>query len=197
MSTSTKTVYTTGEAAKICKVSQQTIIRCFDSGQLKGFRVPGSRFRRIPRDVLYKFMKENGIPTDALESGKRKALIVDDDPELVELIRDVLEADGRFEVRVANNGFDAGMMTKEYRPDIIVLDVMLPDINGKEVCQRVRSDSSMDDVKIICISGMVEQDKVAELKEAGANDFMQKPFEIEALVERICQHLDMESVRGR
>jgi excisionase family DNA binding protein len=70
-----KTVFTTGEAAKICKVSQQTIIRCFDSGQLKGFRVPGSRFRRIPRDVLYKFMKENGIPTDALESGKRKALI--------------------------------------------------------------------------------------------------------------------------
>ena len=62
-----KTVFTTGEAAKICKVSQQTIIRCFDSGQLKGFRVPGSRFRRIPRDVLYKFMKENGIPTDALE----------------------------------------------------------------------------------------------------------------------------------
>lgn len=196
MSTNTKTVYTTGEAAKICKVSQQTIIRCFDSGQLKGFRVPGSRFRRIPRDVLYKFMKENGIPTDALESGKRKALIVDDDPELVELIRDVLEADGRFEVRVANNGFDAGMMTKEYRPDIIVLDVMLPDINGKEVCQRVRSDSTMDDVKIICISGMVEQDKVADLKEAGADDFMQKPFEVEALVERICQHLDMEPVAG-
>lgn len=187
-----KTVFTTGEAAKICKVSQQTIIRCFDSGQLKGFRVPGSRFRRIPRDILYKFMKDNGIPTDALESGKRKALIVDDDEELVELIRDVLEADGRFDVRVANNGFDAGMMVKEYRPDIIVLDVMLPDINGKEVCQRVRSDSTLDDVKIICISGMVEQDKVADLKESGANDFMQKPFEIESLVERMCQLLDVE-----
>ena len=187
-----KTVFTTGEAAKICKVSQQTIIRCFDSGQLKGFRVPGSRFRRIPRDVLYKFMRDNGIPTDALESGKRKALLVDDDEELVELIRDVLEADGRFEVRVANNGFDAGMMVKEYHPDIIVLDVMLPDINGKEVCQRVRSDSSLDDVKIICISGMVEQDKIKELKDSGANEFMQKPFEIEALVERMCQLLDVE-----
>ena len=75
-----KTVFTTGEAAKICKVSQQTIIRCFDSGQLKGFRVPGSRFRRIPRDQLYSFMRDNGIPTDALESGKRKILIVDDEP---------------------------------------------------------------------------------------------------------------------
>ncbi len=189
-----KTVFTTGEAAKICKVSQQTIIRCFDSGQLKGFRVPGSRFRRIPRDILFRFMKDNGIPTDALESGKRKALIVDDDEELVELIRDVLEADGRFDVRAANNGFDAGMMVKEYHPDIIVLDVMLPDINGREVCQRVRTDPTLDDVKIICISGMVEQDKIADLLAAGADAFQQKPFEIEELIERVCQLLDMEPV---
>ena len=187
-----KTVFTTGEAAKICKVSQQTIIRCFDSGQLKGFRVPGSRFRRIPREQLFTFMRDNGIPTDALESGKRKVLIVDDDEELVELITDALDRDGRFETRSVNNGFDAGMMVKDYRPDLIVLDVMLPDINGKEVCQRVRGDKSMDDVRIICISGMVEEDKVSELKEAGANDFMHKPFEVERLVERMCQHLDIE-----
>jgi excisionase family DNA binding protein len=192
-----KTVFTTGEAAKICKVSQQTIIRCFDSGQLKGFRVPGSRFRRIPRDLLYKFMKENGIPTDALESGKRKALLVDDDEELVELIRDVLESDGRFEVRVANNGFDAGMMVKEYHPDVIVLDVMLPDINGKEVCQRVRGDSTLDDVRIICISGMVEQDKVNELTDAGANAFLQKPFEVEQLIDLMCRQLDVEPMPAR
>jgi excisionase family DNA binding protein len=192
-----KTVFTTGEAAKICKVSQQTIIRCFDSGQLKGFRVPGSRFRRIPRDILYKFMKENGIPTDALESGKRKALIVDDDHELVELITDALVADGRFEVRIANNGFDAGMMVKEYHPDIIVLDVMLPDINGKEVCQRVRSDSALDDVRIICISGMVEQDKIQELKSAGANQFLQKPFEVDSLIDNICRLLDIEQLQSR
>lgn len=188
-----KTVFTTGEAAKICKVSQQTIIRCFDSGQLKGFRVPGSRFRRIPRDQLFIFMRDNGIPTDALESGKRKVLVVDDDRDLVELIVDVLERDGRFETRTVNNGFDAGMMVKEYRPDLIVLDVMLPDINGKEVCQRVRNDSSLDEVKIICISGMVEEDKISELKASGANDFMQKPFDTEKLIERLCALLDIES----
>ena len=187
-----KTVFTTGEAAKICNVSQQTIIRCFDSGQLKGFRVPGSRFRRIPRDVLYRFMKDNGIPTDALESGRRRALIVDDDEELVELIRDVFDADGRFDVRVANNGFDAGMMVKEYKPDVIVLDVMLPDINGREVCQRVRSDVNLDDVRIICISGMVEADKIDGLKEAGADEFMQKPFEVDALFSAVCGLLDIE-----
>jgi excisionase family DNA binding protein len=188
-----KTVFTTGEAAKICKVSQQTIIRCFDSGQLRGFRVPGSRFRRIPREALYRFMKDNSIPTDALESGKRKVLVVDDDQELVELISDVLEKDGRFEVRIANNGFDAGMMVKEYRPDLIVLDLMLPDLNGREVCQRVRSDPSLEGVKIICISGMVEDDKIDELKACGADDFLHKPFETDELIERMCAQLDIEA----
>src|SRR6266567_3544537 len=175
-----KTVFTTGEAAKICKVSQQTIIRCFDNGQLKGFRVPGSRFRRIPREALYKFMKDNGIPTDALESGKRKVLLVDED--------------GRFEVRIASNGFDAGMMVKEYRPDLIVLDVMLPDINGKEVCHRVRADPSLEDVRILCISGMIEEDKIQELKLSGADDFLHKPFDIEELIDRMCAQLEIEPV---
>ena len=187
-----KTVFTTGEAARICKVSQQTIIRCFDSGQLKGFRVPGSRFRRIPRDQLFAFMRDNGIPTDALESGKRKVLVVDDDQELVELITDALERDGRFEVRSVCNGFDAGMMVRDYHPDVIILDVMLPDINGREVCLRVRKDQAMDDVRIICISGMVEEGKIAELRAAGANDFLGKPFDIELLLQRMSRLLDME-----
>lgn len=189
---SNKTVFTTGEAAKICKVSQQTIIRCFDNGSLKGFRVPGSRFRRIPRDHLYTFMKDNGIPTDALESGKRRILIVDDDEELVELMVDVFARDARFDIKTVNNGFGAGMAVKEFRPDLVILDVMLPDINGKEVCQRVRSDPTMKTVKIICISGMVEQDKIADLIAAGADEFMNKPFSVDKLLERGCQMLDME-----
>jgi excisionase family DNA binding protein len=187
-----KTVFTTGEAAKICKVSQQTIIRCFDNGQLKGFRVPGSKFRRIPREALYKFMKDNGIPTDALESGKRKVLLVDDDDDLVQVMLKFLDEDGRFETRVATTGFDAGMMVKEYRPDIIVLDVMLPDINGKEVCHRVRADPTLEDVRILCISGLVEDDKIQELRLAGADDFMHKPLEMDALIDRMCGLLEIE-----
>ncbi len=188
-----KTVFTTGEAAKICKVSQQTIIRCFDSGQLKGFRVPGSRFRRIPRDQLYAFMRDNGIPTDALDSGKRKLLIVDDDQDLVDLLVDHFVRDGRFDVQSVNNGFGAGMLIKEFRPDLVILDIMLPDINGMEVCQLVRSDKTMDDVRIICISGMVEEDRIQQLRDAGANDFMKKPFDVDSLTTRVCQLLDVEA----
>jgi DNA-binding response OmpR family regulator len=139
-------------------------------------------------------MRDNGIPTDALESGKRKVLLVDDDVELVELMSKVLEEDGRFEVRIANNGFDAGMMVKEYRPDLIVLDVMLPDINGKEVCHRVRADNTLEDVRILCISGMIEDDKIQELKLSGADDFLHKPFDIEELIDRMCALMEIEPV---
>ncbi len=180
-----KTVFTTGEAAEICKVSQQTIIRCFDSGRLKGFRVPGSRFRRIPREALLAFMRDNGIPPDSLESGKSKILVVDDDPEIVELFVDVLERDGRFEVKTAASGYDAGIMTQEFMPDLIILDYMLPDINGNVVCQTIRANPNFQHTRIIIVSGVVNQDEVNDLLKSGADDFVKKPFNIEKLIERI------------
>src|ERR1051325_2334716 len=182
-----KTVFTTGEAEEICKVSQQTIIRCFHSGRLRGFRVPGSRFRRIPRDALLQFMKDNGIPPDALDNGKSKVLVVDDDPEIVELFVDGLERDGRFEVKTADTGSPAGLITQEFRPDLILLDYMLPDVNGNIVCKTIREKPEFQNTKIIVISGVVNQDEVNELMRSGADDFVKKPFNIEKLIERVGQ----------
>jgi len=187
-----KDLYTTGEAAEICKVSQQTIIRCFDAGRLDGFRVPGSKFRRIPRQSLIKFMKENKIPLDALESGKKKILIVDDDPEIVELLVDVLSRDGRFEVKAASSGYDAGMLTQQLHPDLILLDYMLPDVNGNIVCQTIRRNPEFEDVKIIIISGVIKQDEIEQLLKSGAEDFIRKPFDITELMNRIGAVLQME-----
>jgi excisionase family DNA binding protein len=186
-----KNVFTTGEAAEICKVSQQTIIRCFDSGRLKGFRVPGSRFRRIPREALIAFMKDNGIPPDALQSGKSKVLVVDDDPEIVELFVDVLERDGRFEVKTAATGYDAGMLTQEFNPDLIILDYMLPDVNGNVVCQTIRAKPEFQQTKIIIVSGVVNQEEINDLLKAGADEFVKKPFNIEKIIERIGQLLNV------
>jgi excisionase family DNA binding protein len=184
-----KKVYSTGEAAGICKVSQQTIIRCFDSGRLEGFRVPGSRFRRIPRESLIRFMKDNDIPLDLLDSGKRKVLVVDDDPEIVELMVDVLERDGRFEVRTANSGYDAGVLTQEYRPDLIILDYMLPDVNGNVVCKTIRENSTFEHIRIIIVSGVVNQHEIDELMSVGADAFMHKPFSIDELVSKMSELL--------
>ena len=138
-----KKIFTTGEAALVCKVSQQTIIRCFDAGRLDGFRVPGSKFRRIPRAELMKFMRDNEIPTENLEAGGKRVLIVDDDPGILELFQDVLGKDNRFDVRVASNGYDAGMLTESFKPHLLVLDFMLPDINGNLVCQRIRANAEL------------------------------------------------------
>lgn len=182
-----KDVFTTGEVAEICNLSQQTVIRCFDSGRLRGYRVPGSRFRRIPRDALIQFMKEHNIPLDQLETGKTRVLVVDDDPAIVEMLVELLERDGRFEVRTAATGFDAGLKTREFRPDAIVLDYMLPDINGNAVCRSIRNDESLRDVRIIIVSGVIDRERVEELLSDGADDFIQKPFSIQQLVNRITE----------
>ena len=187
-----KNLFTTGEAAEVCNVSQQTIIRCFDSGRLDGFKVPGSTFRRIPRESLIKFMKDNSIPLDNIDTGKRKVLVVDDDAEIVELIVDVLKRDGRFEVKSASSGYDAGILTEQFRPELMLLDYMLPDINGNVVCKAVKSNPELVGTKVIIVSGVVNQSEIDELMNAGAEDFIRKPFDISELVEKIAGVLQMK-----
>lgn len=180
-----KQVFTTGEAAEICKVSQQTIIRCFDSGRLQGFRVPGSRFRRIPRPELLKFMHENDIPTDSLETTTRRLLVVDDDPQIIELFRDILGHDDRFDVKCASTGYDAGLLTEQHKPHLVLLDYMLPDINGNQVCKRLRETPGLESTKVLLISGVVKKEDIGKLLEDGADEFMKKPFDVDTLMETI------------
>ncbi len=187
-----KDLFTTGEAAEICRLSQQTIIRCFDAGRLEGFRIPGSKFRRIPRRSLVKFMKENSIPLDELDSGKKKVLIVDDDAEIVELISDVLVRDGGFEIKTASSGYDAGILTQQFRPDLILLDYMLPDVNGNVVCQTIRNNPEFEDIKIIIVSGVIKEDEIDQLLKSGAEDFIRKPFNIDELTGKITAVLQMK-----
>ena len=186
-----KQVFTTGEAAVICKVSQQTIIRCFDSGRLNGFRVPGSKFRRIPRVELLRFMRSNEIPTDVLESTRKRILVVDDDDQIVELFVDVLGRDDRFEVKTAQTGYDAGLLTEQFKPHLILLDYMLPDINGNLVCDRIRANPDFLKTKIIIVSGVVKREEIDELLQSGADDFVKKPFDITELVNRMASLLDV------
>jgi len=182
-----KAVYTTGEAAEICKLSQQTIIRCFDSGLLRGFRVPGSKFRRIPHKDLVEYMKANNIPLEGFADDRIRVLVVDDDPDIIELFTDVLNSDQRFEVATAQTGYDAGVLTQQFHPDAVVLDYMLPDINGNVVCKTIRENPDLSHIKILIISGVVNPAEIDDLKAAGADDFIKKPFNIERVIERIIE----------
>jgi excisionase family DNA binding protein len=191
-----KRIFTTGEAAAICKISQQTIIRCFDNGRLTGFKVPGSKFRRIPREELVRFMKANNIPLSNLPGAegaegtpKLRILAVDDDNAMLDMYRDIIADDPRVELHTASTGYDAGLMTIELRPQLILLDFMLPDINGNLVCKRVRERPELASTKVLIVSGVVQQSQIDELMRAGADGVLRKPFEVRQLAQTIRQLL--------
>jgi DNA-binding response OmpR family regulator len=138
-------------------------------------------------------MKENSIPLDNLDSGKKRILVVDDDEAILDMLVELLERDGRFEIRVARGGYEAGMLTNEFRPDVIVLDYKLPDIDGNRVCKTIRGNPAYSETRIIIISGVADPDEIAELRTAGADDFLRKPFQIDDLISRI---LSLVAVRA-
>jgi len=178
-------VFTTGEAARICRLSQQTIIRCFDSGRLEGFRVPGSTFRRIPRESLMRFMEANNIPTDALRGDQIKLLVVDDDPDILELFTDAVAGDSRFELRTAQRAYEAGIVTQQFLPDVVVLDLELPDVSGQAVCKAIRQHPDLKQTKVVIISGRAGAGGREWLNDIGADEFVAKPFGITDLLARI------------
>jgi len=138
-----------------------------------------------------RFMRTNEIPLEILESSLKRVLVVDDDPQIASLMNDVFGDDGRFEVRVVHTGYDAGLETERFKPHLIVLDYMLPDINGNIVCERVRSSEVHQDTRILCVSGVIEADEVEGLMDSGADDFMKKPFDLRELISRVESLLDM------
>ena len=187
--TSTKHVFTTGEAAEICKVSQQTIIRCFDRGRLNGFRVPGSRFRRIPREDLIRFMQENDIPTSPLQSDNCKILIVDHDHQIAEMFLDLQDYGNRFEIQTVSTGYEAGILTEKFRPDLMILDYTLPYLNGNIVCKTVRENPNVSLMRIVIASDVVNQPQIDDLLLSGADAFLKKPFNNQDLMQQIATML--------
>jgi excisionase family DNA binding protein len=143
-------VYTTGQAAKICRVSQQTIIRCFDNGTLKGFRVPGSRFRRIPHNELEKFMRDNGIPLDGFDDDEVTVLVVTIDEKLARHLEQTL-ASKHVKVTVVNNAFDAGVRAKELHPRCIVVDFVIGLGDGVQICSNLRNDEDFDNTFVVAV----------------------------------------------
>ncbi len=131
-------------------------------------------------------MKKNNIPLDELGSTKRKVLIVEDDPEIVDLISDLLTRDGRFETKATDSGYEAGLLTQKFRPHVLILDYLLPDINGSVVCKTVRDNPDLADTRIIIVSGVIDKNVVNRLLADGADEFIRKPFDVDHLLKRIC-----------
>ena len=173
-----KTMFTTGEAAKICTISQQTIIRCFDSGRLKGFKVPGSKFRRIPREALISFMKAHDIPMDRLDMGKRRVLVIGSD---LKVTAEAVRRDQRLEVRHATGGFEAGLQVHQFLPDVILLGKMDSEAEAQTICRSVRQVPAMEPTRVL-LMGKRTVAQVNQLLGAGANEVIKPDTSIEELI---------------
>ena len=127
-------VFTTGQVAKICKVAPRTVSKWFDSGRLKGYRIPGSQDRRIPREYLIKFLKEHGMPLGDLEDeAMAKVLIVAQDQVLIENLKRELPVERSFRTSTAASGFEAGIQAESFHPDCIIVDFSICQLEARAI----------------------------------------------------------------
>ncbi|MCE9589732.1 MAG: response regulator [Planctomycetes bacterium] len=180
-----KDILTTGEVAKVCNVAPRTVSKWFDSGQLRGYRIPGSKDRRIPLNSLIRFMKQHNIPLDGLQTGKTRVLIVDDESEIVQVLEKVLSEQANYEVHTAHGGFAAGVECEKFRPHVILLDLHLGDVPGEQVVKLVRGNADLQLTKIIAMSGKLTDGQAQALMQNGFDGYLKKPFHVRQVIESI------------
>lgn len=184
-------VFTVFQASKCCSVSPKTIINWIEAGHIEAYKTVGGH-RRIKQSDLDAFMRKQGmpLPDTAQKTGPIKILVVDDDAIIVETIVQALEEDEHdYEVISASDGFEAGLQVNHFRPDLVVLDIMMPDIKGYEVCQKIKSHNDTKNTKIIVLSAYLDEEKFRQMKKHGADACFSKPLPLPQLKEEIAKLL--------
>jgi len=187
----TLTVFT---ASKYCNVSSKTIINWIEAGHIKAYKTVGGH-RRIKRADMQTFMKRQGIPIpESIDGDERKRiLVVDDDPIIVETIVQALEEDEfDYEVISAADGFEAGLQVNHFHPHLMILDIMMPDIKGNEVCRKIKSNEETKDTKIIVLSAYLDEAKFKEMRQHGADVCFSKPLPLTRLKEEVARLLELK-----
>jgi len=176
-------VFTTGQISRLCRVSVKTVKKWFDSGKLTGFRIPDSGDRRVTRDSLLRFMRRYDIPTDLLDSQPLKVLAVDDEPQVLDVVSRVIGSRDDVEVRKASNGYAALLLLGSWSPDMVIMDLKMPGLDGFEACRRIRALPQTQDTRLLVISAYATADMIERAKNCGADDFLAKPFSPQQLEE--------------
>ncbi|GMU24944.1 MAG: hypothetical protein AMXMBFR13_50150 [Phycisphaerae bacterium] len=184
-----KDILTTGQVAKICKVAPRTVSKWFDTGQLRGYRIPGSKDRRIPLQQLIRFMRAHGIPLNGLATGLTRVLIVDAEAELTGLIRKALTESGNYEVQVAESVFEAGAITERFQPNILLVNLDLPGVEGKALSRFFAGHAELQTTRTIAMSASLTENDRQTLLQQGFDNCIARPFTIRQLGEVIEQTL--------
>lgn len=178
-------VLTTGQVARICSVAPRTVSKWFDSGALRGYRIPGSKDRRIPLQSLIRFMKAHGIPLNGLETGRTRVLVVDDQSDLASLLARRLGEDGPYEVRTASTALEAGMLLQSFRPHVVLMDVSLPDLNIQSVFHLIAVNPELVGLRLIAMGGSITEGDAQMLSQQGFVGVLRKPFDVRQAIRAI------------
>jgi excisionase family DNA binding protein len=180
-----KDVLTTGEVARICSVAPRTVSKWFDTGKLRGYRIPGSKDRRIPVQQLIRFMRAHGIPLDGLSTGVTRVLLVEGERDVAELLSTALTQEAGFEVRTAAGAFEAGCIAGVFKPEVLVLDTGLPGLAGRDVVRSVKNNPDLAGCKLIAVTQPLRPGEDESLKQQGFDASLQRPFEVSRVVTAI------------
>jgi len=187
-------ILTVSQASRYCKVSPKTIINWIEAGHIKAYKTMGGH-RRIRKEDLDEFLKKNGMPFPEEPRGeeKKRILVVDDDKIIVETIVQALEEDEYgYELISASDGFEAGLQVSHFKPDLVILDIMMPDINGYEVCQKIKCSPLAKDTKVIVLSAYLNDEAFKQMKEYGADACFSKPLPLEQLKYEVASLLGLK-----
>ncbi|OQY07384.1 MAG: hypothetical protein B6I25_02010 [Planctomycetales bacterium 4572_13] len=188
-----KDVLTTGQVAQLCNVAPRTVTKWFDSGRLGGYRIPGSKDRRIPQTELIRFMKAHDIPTGEVEKGKLRILIIDSRTEYARRFANQLQTQGSFEIQCAHNSFDAGLMALKFSPNIILIDLMSSDIDSANLCGYVRDCDDLANCTLVALAGGLGPKEAAALKIKGFDAVITEPENMSTLLSCIHQSCNILS----
>lgn len=182
--------YTTHQVSKFCNVYPTTVIGWIDESILPAFTTPGGH-RRVKKADLLKLMKKNSmpIPSGLKSNNKPRILVVDDNPRIIAMIKRILEAEKDFEIATAKSGFEAGTLVAGWLPDLILLDILMPEMDGFEVCKRLRQNEETKNIPIIIISVILTENALKKRCLCEADDYLSKPFKSHELVEKVRKHL--------
>jgi excisionase family DNA binding protein len=162
-----KDILTTGQVAQICKVAPRTVTKWFDTGQLKGYRIPGGRDRRIPAAELIRFMKMHNMPTDELERDKVRILIINSDWQIANTLAESLRKNPSFIVETASSGFDAGLIAQKLEPHVILIDLRASGIDADLICKNVRKSPELSTTKVVAMAEGLKQNEIEAVIKKG------------------------------
>lgn len=180
-----KNVLTTGDVAKICNVAPRTVSKWFDTGQLKGYRIPGSKDRRIPVNELVRFMKANNMPTPTLPVGKIRVLIVNSHESAASALADTLQTKADYEVQTASSNFETGTIAQKFAPHVLLVSLLAEGIDAAGICKSIRTNEDLQTIKIIAIADRLSESESAALLQKGFDGSISDSNDIDEIVKKI------------